>query len=155
MIKYYAGIGSRSAPFDVCTKFRDVARKLEEKGFTLRSGGAIGADQAFEQGVTQPKMKEIFRWKQCTENAEKLASTIHPAWDRCNDVARKLHGRNLQIILGAELSMPVSFVVAWTLDPNKGGTRTGLEAARLNNIPVYNFAVSQDEGKFWNDFKAW
>lgn len=50
-MKYYAGIGSRSTPADVCGLMTRLARLLRDTGFNLRSGRAAGADQAFEEGA--------------------------------------------------------------------------------------------------------
>ena len=46
----FAGIGSRSTPDHVLQAMRKVAHRLAEMGYTLLSGGAAGADSAFEEG---------------------------------------------------------------------------------------------------------
>lgn len=139
-MKFYAGIGSRQTPYCECTKMASIASFLEGRGYILRSGGAEGADKAFESGVFQPSMKEIFRFSTCTMEAEEEAGKVHPAWHMCNAHVRKLHGRNAQIILGKKLNMPVSFVIAYALDPNKGGTSLGIRLAKKYGIPVFNMA---------------
>lgn len=45
----YAGIGSRETPPDVLADMRLIGAKLALRRFTLRSGGADGADLAFEE----------------------------------------------------------------------------------------------------------
>lgn len=138
---YYAGIGSRTTPVDVCNLMTKLAVALEIKGYRLRSGGADGADKAFERGVKSVTNKEIFRPKDATQEAIKLASEVHPAWHHCNDYARKLHGRNSQIILGRNLDTPVKFVVCWTPKGNEvGGTALGMRLATKRGITVYNLA---------------
>lgn len=92
----YAGIGSRETPEDVQADMTLIARALEKLGFTLGSGGAGGADLAFEKGVTDPKMKHIFLpWqgfngssspfypkdRAIDAQAHALAAQYHPAWD--------------------------------------------------------------------------
>ena len=52
MKRFYAGIGSRETPIEYLQLFTRVATYLEGNNFMLRSGGAKGADQAFEAGVT-------------------------------------------------------------------------------------------------------
>ena len=70
------------------------------------------------------------------------AAQFHPAWDRCSQGVRKLHGRNMHIILGADLQTPVSFVVCWTVDGAIiGGTGVALRCAMQHNIPVFNLAL--------------
>jgi predicted Rossmann fold nucleotide-binding protein DprA/Smf involved in DNA uptake len=49
---YYAGIGARSTPPQILSVMTRLASKLEGMGYTLRSGGAAGADTAFERGVS-------------------------------------------------------------------------------------------------------
>lgn len=53
----YAGIGSRETPIDIQKTMYKAGKWLEEKGYTLRSGEALGADKAFE-GAIQPWEKE-------------------------------------------------------------------------------------------------
>jgi hypothetical protein len=151
--KIYAGIGSRKTPPEILTKFQAVATLLENRGYTLRSGGAEGADSAFEAGVRQPNMKEILRPRDAHDMSRALASQIHPAWDQCNDYARDLHGRNVQIILGKDLHEPVMFVIAYTENPEFGGTRTGLEVAKRRQIPIFNFFSPIDEAEFFRYYQ--
>jgi hypothetical protein len=153
--KYYAGIGSRKTPEDVLDNMFDIASKLETKGYTLRSGGADGADDAFAQGtevsdiylpwrgfndVSGSKLNEAEAW------TYKIAEELHPAWSRCSQGAKKLHARNIHQILGdAEDASLCEFVVCWT--PNgrmKGGTATAIKLAKSNGIKVYNLAKSKD-----------
>lgn len=59
----FSGIGSRETPPDVCRDMTRICSKLCALGFTLRSGGAPGADVACEAAVS-PASKEIFLpWK--------------------------------------------------------------------------------------------
>ena len=50
-MKYYAGVGSRETPPDVLKTMLKIGRYLAVKGYTLRSGGAKGADTALRMGV--------------------------------------------------------------------------------------------------------
>lgn len=47
----YAGIGSRQTPKLVLDLMQRIGSELARNGFTLRSGGAVGADTAFEEGA--------------------------------------------------------------------------------------------------------
>jgi hypothetical protein len=132
----YAGIGSRETPPDILSKMTSIAVYLSAKGYLLRSGGAVGADTAFEQGA-QPA--QIFRPEHATEEALKLAKKYHPAWGRCNQYARKLHARNGMILLGSRLNSPVDFVVCWTPDGKaSGGTGQALRIAKALDIQIIN-----------------
>lgn len=50
MMKIYAGIGSRKTPKKILEQMRNISSFLAKEGYTLRSGGADGADSAFEDG---------------------------------------------------------------------------------------------------------
>ena len=55
--KYYSGVGSREVPKEIGELMTKIAVKLEELGYSLRSGAAEGSDSAFSIKV---KNKEIF-----------------------------------------------------------------------------------------------
>lgn len=139
-MKVYSGIGSRKTPDNVLELMTSLAIKLRWDGWKLLSGGARGADTAFEGGAHG--ISRIYRPEGATKEAIELASQFHPAWDRCNEYTRKLHGRNAQILLGSTLRNPVKFVVCWapvdSENLEKGGTGLGCRIARAHNIPVFN-----------------
>jgi len=138
-MKYFAGIGSRATPPRVLDVMTAIARKLKGLEWTLRSGGAGGADQAFEAGFGSRGPKEIFYADDATVQCIQLASKYHPAWDKCSNYAKKLHGRNMMILLGRMLDTPVKFVVCYTEGAQiKGGTGQALRYAKENGIPITN-----------------
>jgi hypothetical protein len=141
MSKFYAGIGSRLTPQNILEDMTRLAGRFCNLNYILRSGGAVGADQAFAAKLPD-EAKVILKAKDATPAAIELAGTIHPAWNLCDDYARKLHGRNCMIILGPNLDEPVEFVVCWQ-DPymDRGGTRLGMRLAESRGISVYNLAV--------------
>lgn len=146
-MKYYTGIGSRSTPLDALTAIKLISKNLDERGYTLRSGAADGADTAFEALSTN---KEIWiPWSGFNHSrssnlpsaeAFNIASTVHPKWNYLTDPVKKLHARNIHQVLGADLKTPSLFVLCWT--PNGevvGGTATAIRLAIKNNVPVLNF----------------
>jgi len=137
--RYYAGIGSRLTPAFIQNLMSELARMLEEKEWILRSGGAQGADTAFFKGIENHLNTDIWRPEDATEEAIELTSKYHPTWDRCNDYAKKLHGRNAHIILGKDLKTPVECVICWTKNGQaSGGTGQGIRIAQAHSIPVFN-----------------
>ena len=142
---YYAGIGARATPQSVLMEMYSLAGKLANIGYVLRSGGAIGADQAFEDGAAFAKSDhEIYLPAMSSKAAEEIAAQYHPAWDRCNSYVRKLHGRNALILLGAHLDKPVDFVVCWTPGgARRGGTGQSIRMAEGLGIRVINLALSE------------
>jgi hypothetical protein len=142
MTKYYAGIGSRKTPTSILETMTKIARLYEANDWKLRSGGAIGADSAFEAGVQDNSNKEIFYAKDATDEALELAASVHPAWHRCNDYVRKLHARNCMQILGKDLNTPVKLVICWTPNGERtGGTGQALRLADKYGIPIVNLAA--------------
>lgn len=149
----YAGVGSQETPTSHLVEMFNIAYRLASNGFTLRSGGAKGADEAFEKGCDLIKgEKEIFRPSFATQQMIEHASIFHPAWGKLTDYQRRLMGRNSAIILGQDLNDPVDFVVCWTVGGlASGGTGQGLRIAKAYKIPVFNLydyeAISKLERK--------
>ncbi len=127
---------------------RDIARDLAGRGYVLRSGGANGADLAFESGAGDAT--EIFvpwpHFNGCAHGilppdpaaAMALAAAHHPGWRRCSPAARAIHARNVCIVLGGDLATPSDFVICWTPDGRaSGGTGQAVRVARAHGIPVY------------------
>lgn len=178
-MKCYTGIGSRQTPSEILNEFSSIAIRLARAGYILRSGGADGADLAFESGVdtfrctsgepiTSIKaLKEIYLpWKGFNSSNSDLfgvspktlemAGKIHPAFHRCSRGGKLLHGRNIYQVLGMDLKSPSDFVIAYAETQNgepKGGTRTAIMLARQWNIPVYNFYLEADRGS-WREYES-
>lgn len=146
-IRVYAGIGSRQTPPSILSYMTEIAHELERHhGFILRSGGAHGADQAFEGGATKPFCR-IFKHWHCTAEAKELAKKYHPNWYGCSPMAQRYHGRNAMIILGAHLDAPARAVICWTKDGGPtGGTGQGIRIAQAYGIPVINL----HDNKWWS-----
>ncbi|UAT28892.1 hypothetical protein PP753_gp66 [Dinoroseobacter phage vB_DshP-R7L] len=162
---YYAGIGSRETPEDVCRKMFAAGRAMAGLGFILRSGGAQGADESFESGVddwtanhdTDGLLKEIYLpWKGFRKNqsdlygsdkaARLMAKEYHPNWPIVSCAGRDFHARNCYQILGRGLDTPSAFVLCWTPGGAvTGGTGQALRIAKDHDIPILNFAVEDDD----------
>ena len=159
--RFYAGIGSRETPHDVCLQMKDFASELSKRGFILRSGHADGADQAFELGAFKTSgieaVQSFIPWvgfngspmtieppftvilgHENQEKFEDIARRHHGNWRVCNPAAKKLLTRNVPVILGLDLKTPVEFVISWSAGP--GGTAHTTAIAEANGIPVFNLA---------------
>lgn len=154
--KFYTGIGSRETPESFLKLMEDIGEYLALRGWTLRSGGADGADKAFEKGCDKAKGdKEIFLpWKKFNGNpsilsidkmsieikkeAFEIASKFHPVWDQLSYGAQCLMARNGMQILGQDLKTPTSFVVCYNLGGFiHGGTSQALRIALDRKIPIF------------------
>lgn len=158
-MKYYTGVGSRETPDDIIKVMNQLGKKLADQGWVLRTGGAKGADQAFELGwvhhVQENKIftkAEIFLPWNGYENhtrdamfgcnilpdlddeglcivAEGIAASTHPNWSACKQGARKMHTRNVYQVLGRDLKTPSNMLVAWTKLTKKGDPMGGTATA--------------------------
>lgn len=156
-MKYYAGIGSRETPQEAKWQIHAIAYYLADEKWTLRSGGAPGADIAFEYGVGDGRKEIFLPWKGFNQNpsplyhipeeAFEIASQYHPGWQYLKSPVKNLMARNAQQVLGKNLDTPVQFVVCWTPDGcTKGETRTkatggtgqAIAIASSRNIPIFN-----------------
>ena len=125
--KFYTGIGSRETPQPILDLMEALGEALCRHNWVLRSGGAKGADSAFERGALKARPKygaanrpiEIWLpWEGFEHRPEgngwdyvlghtadaEIAERFHPAWDRCSQGARKLHTRNVGQILGLRVT---------------------------------------------------
>jgi hypothetical protein len=165
--KIYLGCGSRETPEDIKELMRWAANKLFHRGYTLRSGGAPGADQSFEQGLCladpnrsliQHRSEIYLPWKKFEESnrswiipkryeaqqeAYEIAERFHPSWKFLKHGAKMLHARNVHQILGNDVTNPVlsDFVICWTKDfKGQGGTGQAIRIADHYKVPVYDLA---------------
>ena len=61
---------------------------------------------------------------QAVAQAEEVASSIHPAWDRLSRGAKGLHTRNIFQCLGPTLNVPSKFLICYA-EVDKHGTPVG------------------------------
>jgi hypothetical protein len=165
-VKIYAGIGSRETPEPILALMRAVAARLGALGWRLRTGGADGADTAFEEGAPNEMADLFLPWpsfngrgrstlSRPTEQALQIAARMHPAWDRLKSHVRALLARNVHQVLGADCASPASLVLCWTSDGatrettvGTGGTGQAIRTAALYGVPVYNLA-RDDHWAMW------
>jgi hypothetical protein len=156
--KAYAGIGSRETPKDVCMYMTAVAKRLASLGYTCNSGGADGADSAFERGavinrqiflpwdgfngrdvMNMNKLHNTFDYSVPPFNPN-LVKKYHPKPSSLSYVGWKFMSRNSYQVLGKDLNTPVEFVLCWTKEGKlKGGTAQAIRIALDRKIPVFNF----------------
>jgi hypothetical protein len=162
----YTGIGSRKTPENVLKLMQAIGYRLGSLGIQLRSGGAEGADSAFEAGARRAIREHPgsvpliflpypgFRGKsgitfapnsQIQKEATRIIKDTHPAWDRCSDFAKKAHTRNAFQVLGGDLRTPSQFLVFFAevcQGQIQGGTKTAVVLAQKFQIPCFNLFYS-------------
>lgn len=173
MSKYYTGVGSRQTPPKILCFMQALGVYLGNKGYTLRTGGAQGADNAFEFGARHigSEVDVYLPWSSFNKesyetapenvhpkvllgiDAELIAKCHHPAWDKLSQGAKKLHTRNVYQVLGDNLDVPSDFVICYT--PNgKGGGGTGqaIRIARTYDVPVFDCGAYEDLSECMDEF---
>ena len=157
----YTGIGSRETPPDIIALMERIAARQASKSATLRSGGAPGADQAFERGAKEAggALEIYLPWKgfegnnspfwEATEAAHEMAARFHPHWANMKQSVRRLHARNCHQVMGLDLATPTSYVICYTRDGADGvkipvqqgvtgGTGQAIRIAAHFGITVWN-----------------
>jgi len=152
---YYTGIGSRQTPSTILEQMENIAYLFAKYGYVRRSGGADGADSAFERGCDKAGgSKDIYiPWINFNnrgwgadagivpdlEAAKEIVMRTHPAPHRLTQGAMKLHSRNPYQILGNGLANPSRFVVCYTKNGElAGGTATAIRLSQEHGILVFN-----------------
>jgi hypothetical protein len=158
--KTFTGIGSRTTPLEIIEQMKDVSVLCYDHGYWLNSGGADGADTAFEEGMDSVNgNSNIFlpwpgfnghkdtKFTRAKPEAHTIAATIHPVWNSLTHPVKSLIARNIHQVLGWSLKDPVDFVVCWTYDGcetqesytiRTGGTGIAISLASSLGIPVFN-----------------
>jgi len=132
-----------------------IAKRLAQLNLTLRSGGAPGADSAFEEGCSEGggDARIYLPWKGFNKNPSPLYDVCDNALEmgayyygkhrRMSRGVSRLMGRNCYQVLGQDLNSPVKFICCWTPGGGiKGGTGQALRIAADRDIPVFNLYSS-------------
>jgi hypothetical protein len=181
MRKFYAGIGSRETPPEICDEMTKLAGILESScGYTLRSGNATGADQAFASGVSDclasaeiwlpwadfemrfrlnKKPNHLYRVLNPTRDKAALASVIkyHPKPEELTEKGCLFMARNFRQVIGID-EPNSSFIVCWTAEGKvRGGTGQAMRIAKDFRIPIINMfhlptaEIVINRMQFWMD----
>ena len=148
-MKNYTGIGSRNTPQDMQTIMTRVAIALANDNWVLRSGGAEGADTAFDLGAHYKRIYlpwDGFNGKQVDNVSyivppynEQMVFEYHTAPHRLTSGGMRLMSRNSYQVLGDNLDNQSSFLVCWTSDGKmSGGTGQAMRIAQDFCVPIYN-----------------
>jgi len=165
---YYAGIGARITPEPILNLMTKAASALEVKGYTLRSGGAQGADWAFQKGVRNdmhiyipwsgfqgmvecavtPYVRDINRvnnLSQATMYAQNTWESRGRNWHSLKSSIKNMMIRNSCQIIGINGEVKSHFVLCWCPVINnipQGGTAQAIAFAEAMGVPVLNMFYS-------------
>lgn len=155
LYKAYAGMSNPDTPETVTAQMKRLATYLEEQGYTLRTNGGKGGEEAFEQGVER---KEIhLPWKRFNDRDSKFNRTsdeakavirqFAPSFDTLKPAVQTIVASKAHVILGKDLQNPVKFLVCWSQDgaessseksPKTGYIGVAIALASSLKIPVFN-----------------
>lgn len=152
MFKSYAGIGSRDTPDDILELMYEISKYLDKHGWTLNSGGARGADTAFEAGSSKSQIflpYNGFNNHYIEDNVKYIVPDLkasdsfvedyHPYGYKLTGRTRQLISRNTYQVLGKDLKTPVQFIVCWTpFGHGGGGTGQALRIAPDYGVKIFD-----------------
>lgn len=157
---------------DIIKIFEEVAKKLEELGYTYRSGGN---DSELDQRVSAiMSKKEVYLpWKGFndldseynypSEKARDIANKYHPIYNELGFAVQAIVARMSHRVLGPDCLTPVDFLLCWTddgVETHKARTtKTGtvgqvISIANDHNIPVFNFCNFDAKQRFIDYLKT-
>ena len=173
MNKFYAGIGARITPPEIQNEMCKVSSYLESCGYILRSGNALGADQAFALGVKKraqiwlpwENFQAEFRAQRPQHDykiilpsdsaAYQSVIDYHPRSKWLNVASRKFMSRNYRQVIG--MGEPNSeFIICWTpRGKESGGTSQALRIAKVAGIHILNMYEFKTFESIKNHLKVW
>ncbi len=153
-MKIYAGIGSRETPIEALRRMTAEAQLRAQQGWTLRSGGASGADEAFAAGAMAGSgIVEIYRPYHANKASDEIAMEVIKELNKRQNTnlnfltmtpyTQALISRNMQIVLGEKLATSVNEIICWTKNGDlTGGTRYAIMLGMMLNIPIINYGLN-------------
>lgn len=126
-MKFYTGVGSRETPADILELMERVGFALASRGWTLRSGGAVGADQAFERGMfNKVGYDQPYEW---------APAEIYLPWEGYEGHYRNTHG-GLNI-LPSDITLTderIAEGMAMAIHPAWGACKQGARKMHTRNV---------------------
>ena len=124
----YAGIGSRETPPEDLEVMQIIGEYAAESGFELRSGGAVGADQAFERGCDTAcgytSLKEFYN---------NPLKTVYVPWTGFNGYGYgDNNGSSIVAVNGADISSAMK--LAEEMHPNWAACSQGVRKLHARNM---------------------
>lgn len=128
-MKFYTGVGSRETPEDMQELIRQLAYKLANTGWCLRSGAADGADKAFEAGWWKARMDHV---KVDPIQSQAMAAEIYIAWSGFNGHTATSYAGNVYMPSGA-IAQEAEEIVS-KIHPNWAACTQGARKLHSRNV---------------------
>lgn len=160
----YVITGNREAPPDVLETMKRIVTLLEKNGYTMRSGGMDGPEDAVEKVATK---KEIhLPWKDFNNkdskftftpnHAKEIAAKFQPGYDGLKPVIQTFLAKNVRMLMGKDLKGPALFMITWSEDgaetisektAKTGNAGHAVAIASTLRIPVFNLGKRDAESR--------
>lgn len=125
-MKHYTGVGSRETPADIVELMHRLGEKLADEQWTLRTGGAVGADQAFELGWVRHVQKVPIYYTK---------AEIYLPWDGYEQHSRDMmFGCNILPDMDDKGLHIVAEGIAAQMHPNWAACKRGARALHARNV---------------------
>lgn len=158
----YAATGNQNPPPEVLSRIESVVRRLNQLGFTARTGGFEGVEETVEKAAAKKEVhlpwrgfndkESKFTWTK--ERATSVARMFQPGFDALKKPVQTFLAKNARLILGDSMASPALFLIVWTEDgcntSKRRNAQTGFSGhpiaiASALGIPIYNFQNPDDE----------
>lgn len=126
-MKHYTGVGSRETPADIVLMMNALGKKLADADWILRTGAAVGADQAFELGWIQHVA--------VTQDRAFTPAEIFLPWDGYEKHSRDMcFGCNILPDLDNPALYKDALVIAEQTHPNWAACKRGARSMHARNV---------------------
>lgn len=158
----YVITGNKDAPVSVIEAMKRIVKDLEALGYTTRTGGLEGPDQAVEpistrlelylpwQGFNNKESKFYFN----TATALVAAGKFHPTFESLSGPVKAFLSKNARMVLGEKLNSSAHLLICWSEDgvetAKEKTVRTGnighvIAIANTMRIPIFNLGKADAE----------
>ena len=124
LYKPYAMVSNRDVPVPILGQMSEIAKLMDNLGFTCRIDGGEGASASAEPIECRKEL--ILAWKGFNEKesaftynqpeAFEIAKLFHPTYDSLKPAIQAFLARNARVVMGQTLKSPIMFLVVYTED---------------------------------------
>jgi hypothetical protein len=162
LYKPYVGTGNQNPPPHIVTQIKRLTNELETFGFTLRTGGTAGVEEAFEASAKEMELHLPFnnyngkqsKFAFINKRAYAVAKLFHPTYDTIPEKVTLFLAKNARLVMGKDLVSPALFMLCWSEDgcessetktSKTGNVGHAIAIACALHIPVFNLAKPDAE----------
>lgn len=155
----YAVTGNQNAPHNIIDDLSACISFLNEKEYTLRTGGLEGIETVAEKAAKKLELHLPFRgfaekdskFTFNSDHTKAIAKIFHPGIDDYKPGQQVFIYKDIRIMMGNNTRSPSLFLLVWTEDgaesaaevtPRTGFAATAIRVACALGVPVFNLGKS-------------